>query len=266
MENQIPVADHRPRWHHLKTYSASEALVDEIEVGADPIVNEAVCQLKREVEIMRIVQAAKPVIDVLRTRRGLKVNLGCGADVRAGWMNIDLVLGAEPLRGGVALNFDLRRGLPLAEDSCILIYSSHFLEHLDYRHGVQLMRDCYRCLEVGGTFRLALPDFRKLFTSYVQGDNRLYEEFDQLVGPDFGENFELIRGLEPELRGRAMVDYVNYGVYQYGEHKMIYDEEKLRIVLESVGFRSIAATEFREDLDPGDPLRRNYSFYVEALK
>ena len=272
VEERIPPADHRLPWRRLKVHGAGDTLIEEINVGADPLLNDAIRRLQYELEITRIVQAAASALAALQAERELKVHLGCGPDIRSGWLNIDLIVGrearqrAENNAAGRFLNFDLRRGLPLADGSCEIIYSSHFFEHLEYRHGVALMRDCHRCLKPGATFRLALPDFRKVFASYVAGDNRENEAFDRLVGPEFGSNFELIRGLEPEIRGRAMVDYLNYAVYQYGEHKTIYDEQKLIILLERIGFRSVAATDFREDLDPSSELRRNSSFYVEATK
>jgi predicted SAM-dependent methyltransferase len=233
----------------------------------DPWVARAAEELERERAIARLSAAAEQAFADLREESGLKVNLGCGTDVREGWVNIDLFTdGPPPAPGARVVNFDLRRGLPLADGSCSVVYSSHFFEHLEYRDGVRLMRDCHRCLEPGGTFRTALPDLRQDFEAYVRADNRANEEFDELVGPDFGEDFELIRGLEPELRGRARVDYLNYSVYQYGEHRVIYDEEKLRLVLEHIGFRSVTESPFREGLDLDEPLRRKYSFYVEALR
>ncbi len=227
----------------------------------------AAAELEREVAIARLSEAAEPIFAELREERSLKVNLGCGPDVREGWVNVDLLLNGEPTTlDGRFVNFDLRRGLPLADGSCALIYSSHFFEHLEYRDGVALMRDCHRCLEPGGTFRAALPDLREDFAAYVRRDNRANEEFDALVGPEFGDDFELIRGLEPELRGHAMVDYLNYSIYQYGEHRVVYDEEKLRLALEHIGFRSVAEAPFQEGIDLDDALRRRYSFYIEATR
>jgi predicted SAM-dependent methyltransferase len=164
------------------------------------------------------------------------------------------------------IEFDLRRGLPLADNSCALIYSSHFLEHLEYRHGIALMRDCHRCLERAGLVRLALPDFRLDLQAYLSADRAYVADFDRIAGPDFGEGFELIRGMPPELRGRAMADYVNFFVYQYGEHKTIYDHENAQLMLEHVGFGSVRRSSHRDDFDGSDEILRKYSFYIEAVK
>jgi hypothetical protein len=74
----------------------------------------------------------------------------------------------------------------------------------------------------------------------------------------------VLPGLDPATT--TLVDHINYGVYQNGEHKFIYDEEKICLVLRSLGFGSVNITPYREGLDPPNELRQRYSFYVEAIK
>jgi SAM-dependent methyltransferase len=217
----------------------------------------AALNLLRELKYARVSSRARARFRELEGSKHLKVHLGCGRDIRAGWLNVDLGVrrvsaGLEP--GTMVIEYDLRRGLPLPRESCELIYSSHFLEHLDYERGVHLMGDCYRALQPGGRFRAALPDLRGLFRAYLEG-NELH--------------FDLLKPLlEPLLDPRwlTLVDYVNYGVYQFGEHKYIYDEVKLGAVLERVGFRHVRPAAFDARWDVDTPERRRYSFYVEALK
>jgi predicted SAM-dependent methyltransferase len=256
-------------WRRLQALDAQGELLDEVDVAADPFVGEAVRDLQREVAAARAARRAEAEFEQLRRERGLKLNLGCGRDVRAGWVNIDLTVTrgvGEAAPGTKVIEFDLRRGLPLAADSCALIYSSHFLEHLEYRHGLALMRESHRCLKRGGLLRLALPEFRLDLQAYLSGDRAYVAEFDRIAAPDFGEDFELIRGMPSELRGRAMADYVNFFVYQYGEHKTIYDHENVQAMLEHVGFRRVQRSSHREDLDGSDEILRKYSFYIEAVK
>lgn len=228
----------------------------------DNPVAAAFLNLLNEIRITLTARIAARRFRALRGKTGLKVHLGSGSDIRAGWINIDLVLGGmSPTPEGGAgqqpsfINHDLRRGLPLDEGTCEFIYSSHFFEHLECADGARLMRDCYRALRPGGVFRVALPDFVGLFRAYLEKD---YEYFDLVdisqVLPDVEEGTE------------SIVDHVNYGVYQYGEHKCIYDDEKLSRVLTKIGFKSVTASSYREGIDPDTPLRRRYSFYVEAAK
>lgn len=181
--------------------------------------------------------------------------MGCGPHLKSGWINIDLTDSPPHTNGATFINYDLRRGLPLEEGSAALIYSSHFFEHLEYSQGVRLMRDCYRALCPGGTFRISLPDFKTSFAAYLRGDATHFDLYDiHAVMPD----------LEPGTE--SIVDHINYAVYQYGEHKCIYDEEKMIALLRKVGFQLVAESSFQPEIDPDEPLRQRHSFYVEAVK
>jgi SAM-dependent methyltransferase len=224
-------------------------------------VREAVENLLDEIKIEQVVREAAPRFRALAGRKGLKLHLGAGDDIKSGWVNIDLALRHAPEVERSAhpdtafINYDLRRGLPLEDESCDYIYSSHFLEHLEYRHGLALMRECHRVLQPGGLFRAALPNFKGLFDAYLRRD----DEYLELVNLQ-----ELLPEVEPATL--TLVDHINYGVYQYGEHKCIYDEEKITLVLGHIGFSAVRITPYKEGVDPSDPLRRKYSFYVEADK
>jgi SAM-dependent methyltransferase len=216
--------------------------------------------LWKELKIARIVLASAPKFKALRGKRELRIQLGCGADIKQGWVNIDLkvkppVIDRDAASGTIFINHDLRRGLPLPGKTCAMIYSSHFFEHLGYDDAVALLRDCYRALQPGGVFRAALPDFRDAFKAYLRGDLDYFTILD---------TFKLV----PQLKSgtKTLADYVSYCVYQHGEHKWIMDEEKMIVLLRDIGFKSPTVSEFREDVDPGSELRRSGSFYVEAIK
>jgi predicted SAM-dependent methyltransferase len=221
----------------------------------------AVRELRTELRIAWLSHGSARQLQALSGRKGLRINLGCGNDIRPGWINIDLALMSAPAHGMPArldapfINHDLRQGLPLAYDSCDYIYSSHFFEHLEYHHGIKLMADCHRALSSSGVFRIALPDFRTLFDAYLRGDEGHFAPI---------EATRVLYSIAPEIR--TLVDYVNYAVYQYGEHKYIYDQEKLGAVLRWIGFRSVVESAFQAGVDLDTPLRRQYSFYLEAIK
>jgi predicted SAM-dependent methyltransferase len=221
----------------------------------------ALMNLWNEIKTARIVRSSAKSFDALRGKKNIKLHVGAGDDIKLGWVNIDLNLRVPPHidpakhPDTIFINYDLRRGLPLDDESCELIYSSHFFEHLEYAQGVRLMRDCYRALRPGGVFRISLPNFKGLFEAYLKGDGEYVDGVQ-------------IREVLPEVEAgtETLVDHINYGVYQYGEHKCVYDEEKLLLILQRIGYSSVAPSEFREGVDPASPLRRRYSFYVEAVK
>jgi hypothetical protein len=53
----------------------------------------------------------------------LRLNLGCGSDIRVGSINIDL------LSKEADLHLDLRESLPFRDDSVSVIYGEHCFEH-----------------------------------------------------------------------------------------------------------------------------------------
>jgi predicted SAM-dependent methyltransferase len=227
-----------------------------------PSIKKAFSNLLDEVRIARAVDAAAPKFAALRGSKRLLIHLGCGAQIKDGWINLDIhhgptlpVLPANCSAQTRFISHDLRLGtLPFSNDSCELIYSSHFFEHLEYEDGVRLMRDCHRVLQPGGTFRAALPHFEKLFRSYLDRDEKHFNLYNIL---------DVYPSRPPETI--TLCDHVNLGVYAFG-HKCIYDEEKICRLLRYLGFASVEITDFCEEIDPPSEIRRRYSFYVEARK
>lgn len=223
-----------------------------------PLVS-ATSGLAWELRVRWVSRRSEWLFREVATEPRLKLHLGCGDDVRPGWLNVDCDPFAKSALdpGGISgfINYDLRLGLPLRAETCDLIYSSHFFEHLHCRDGVRLMRDCYAALAPGGRFRIALPDLKSLIAAYLRGDQAYL---------DLLNVSELLPDVEPGTE--TTVDYLNYGLYQYGEHKCIYDEDKLRVILSRIGFNVVESSSYKPGLDPESELRRRYSFYVEARK
>lgn len=99
-------------------------------------------------------EAARPE----RTERGegglgaRRLNLGCGTDIRPGWVNLDRA--ALP---GVNVVHDLNAvPLPFRAGEFDHICAKDVLEHLDY---VPLLRDLHRILADGGTLEIQVPHF-----------------------------------------------------------------------------------------------------------
>lgn len=224
-------------------------------------VKAAARHLATEMKLARASRGSRKAFASLRGGTGLQVHLGCGPDVRTGWVNVDLFLGRPPSIDPVKqpdtllIVHDLRNGLPLDEGSCDIVYSSHFFEHLSFADGLKLMKDCHRALRPGGTFRIVLPDLRKCFDAYLRKDSEFFAPLDK---------HGLLSRFDPQCR--TLVDYVNYAVYQYGEHLAIYDEEKVAQTLKLLGYGSVSRSEHRPGIDPDAELRRRYSFYIEAIK
>lgn len=181
-----------------------------------------------------------------------KLHLGCGSDIREGWINIDI---SVPERENT-IQHDLSKGLPqfCYENPIRLIYSSHLFEHFLPETANSLFRECYKSLSPGGVFRISLPNFKALVRAYLDNDREYLATPANLAFAPHGN----------------LLEVVNYGLYQHVDldrgHKWMYDEDLLSLYLKDAGFTDIKSVEFNSLYDPSDPARKKYSFYMEAKK
>lgn len=175
---------------------------------------------------------------------GLKLNLGCGPNLKKGWINIDLNREAD-------LTLDLREGLPFADQCCAMVYSEHLLEHFDYPECARfLVQECYRVLERGGVFSVGVPDARWPLLEYAGVQRQGY--------------FERASELwHPEWCGTEM-EHLNYHFRQGGEHRFAYDFITLEKLLAGAGFVEITHRSFDAMLD--SQMRALGTLYVDARK
>lgn len=175
----------------------------------------------------------------------VKLNLGCGANTPAGWVNVDYALGARlrqmPLLGScigwlnrrfglfqlqwqpdIVLQ-DLTKPLQWQENSVDIIYSSHTLEHLDRHHGQRLMAECYRILKPGGILRIVVPDLRHFILQYQAGEFSADYFVERLGVLYLPSNNRIKTWLAP--------------FYQY-PHRCMYDADTLINSLSQQGFKA----------------------------
>jgi predicted SAM-dependent methyltransferase len=132
----------------------------------------------------------------------MKLNIGCGREVRPGWQNLD----ADPSILGVE-RFDCRESFPYAENSITAIYTSHLIEHLDPEEAESFARECYRVLQPQGVVRIVTPDFEVLAKEYLrnldqalQGDKEAEHRHEWLT-------IEIFDQFSRRRSGGRMLDY-----------------------------------------------------------
>ncbi|HXT19617.1 MAG TPA: methyltransferase domain-containing protein [Thermoanaerobaculia bacterium] len=112
-----------------------------------------------------------PIAAILERKR--RLHLGCGRDVRPGYLNVDRV----PLRG-VDVVLDLESPLPFADATFDEVFSSHVLEHVD--RFMELMAELHRISAPGARLRHFVPHL-SFFGSYTDPTHRRtfgYHSFD----------------------------------------------------------------------------------------
>lgn len=179
--------------------------------------------------------------------KDLLINLGCGPVPMKGWVNVDIARGPQ-----IDVVWDVRRGLPFADESCAVIFSEHVIEHLSKEDALKLLSECHRVLEPGGRLRLSTPDAARFLRSYA-GDG----EF--LRHPQFTQAVE------------TPLERVQQMMREGGQHLWVYDAPSLRLLLQRAGFSESVEQECGVSPHPrlqniDTPARAFESFYVEAVK
>ena len=189
----------------------------------------------------------------LKNKKGIKANLGCGPFGQDGWVNLDLF----PLRN-VTLRTDCRRTLPFSDASCKGIHVEHFFEHMSQDdESIIFLEECRRCLEVGGTLRIVVPDAELFVRAYLEEG---WSGFQRLAAV----------GDKPEDNFPTKMDALNHVFVQGYEHFGGYDFDSLCYALERAGFREVIRRSFQEGAFPDGCIdrdqHRRYSLYIEAIK
>jgi predicted SAM-dependent methyltransferase len=136
----------------------------------------------------------------------LKLHLGCWTRHIPGWINIDQT--KLPNVDCVTKVHDLHM---FEDNSCDVIYASHVLEYYDWQEAeAWVLPEWYRVLKPNGLLRISVPDISTISRLYQAG-----MKIDWFIGPMYGR---MLAG----------------DTYIY--HKCIYDDHKLKELLEKCGF------------------------------
>ena len=173
----------------------------------------------------------------------LKLNLGCGAKVLHGWVNVDYSYGARlakiPLIRDIIKQFrifnvewdkqifihDLTKPFPWKDNTVSVIYSSHTLEHMDRENGMNFLKECHRVLKPHGIIRIVVPDLAPIVERYV--NKTLPSEY-------FLEELYVLRGKPPRsFLKRLLWPYVGF------PHQCMYDAESLIRIMKVAGFLQV---------------------------
>jgi len=191
--------------------------------------------------------------------KNLKVNIGCRETGMPGWINVDICKCHS-----VNCVWDCRKKLPFENDSVSLIFTEHFLEHLDYYEEViNFLSECKRVLVDGGIIRIIVPDLEKYIRAYSH--EKSWDELSRIR--------PLIDGRIDHWCGRnynTKLELISEVYHQGYEHKSAYDFDTLHFVLDAAGFRSVIRQDFMKSVKPELLLdredRASESLYVEAVK
>jgi SAM-dependent methyltransferase len=185
-----------------------------------------------------------------------RVNLGCGPDAPAGWINVDgswnawfsnhgrirkvlELVGVIRKDLGARWNVrplvhDLTKPLPFEANSVSAIYGSHVLEHLYRTEAQALLQDCVRVLRPGGVIRMVVPDLHAMVAHYFESKNRSKYSNQATSPADFLNERLGFRNLARPQGNFVFKLYSNWK--DFHSHKYMYDSESLAGYMTIAGF------------------------------
>ncbi|MFJ3909549.1 class I SAM-dependent methyltransferase [Streptomyces vinaceus] len=225
---------------------------------ADPATSHGLARTLRatakEIELSRYHRASQKAFPSGRLdSTPKKVQVGGGAHRIDGFFNIDAVPPADLL-------WDVREGIPLQDDSVELLFSEHFLEHIDYPVSAkQYAHEAHRVLATGGRLITGVPDAAFVLGSYAADA----EQAEEMISRWYAK-----RNCRKDIN--TYLDLINY-VFRdqdddptYNPHYWAYDLEKLGQLFTEAGFATVEPWDF--DPRMANPKRQWASVYVVASK
>ena len=131
------------------------------------------------------------------------LNIGCGSHYHRDWTNIDLISDSFDV-----IPYDITIGLPFSENQFDAVYHSHVIEHLDSKHGIELIRECFRVLKPGGVARIVVPDLEKIAKLYLEKHDRAWQGDEQAQTDYDWMKLELLDQLVRNESGGQMGPYM----------------------------------------------------------
>lgn len=158
----------------------------------------------------------------------MKLHLGCGPNIKDGYINVDAFVDAPGVK-----KYDIF-DLPLEDNSVDEILAEHLIEHIKFKDEEKFWKECFRVLKKGGKLRVETPDMEWLCKVFVENVDD-FKSFYQVGAVDhyFGN------GKSVEHRWGILTTHF-FG-NQNGEgqfHYNGYTKQKLEKIMELIGFTS----------------------------
>ncbi|NPC54145.1 class I SAM-dependent methyltransferase [Caenimonas soli] len=170
----------------------------------------------------------------LETHEVRKLQIGAGPTALDGWLCTDI----DP-KSETTAYLDATKPFPFEEGTFDYIYSEHMIEHIPWREGLFMLRECRRVLKPGGVLRVATPDLKVLLDLYAGPHKPVEERYIHWITDTFLDGVKVYK---PSF-------VINNAFHNWG-HQFLYDAELLAMALREAGFTDIRQWPTGESDDP----------------
>lgn len=152
-----------------------------------------------------------------------KLQIGSGGNHIAGWLGTDIA----PVSDDITY-LDASKPFPMADATFDYVFCEHMIEHITWREGQRMLRECHRILKSGGVFRVATPDLAVIIGLYQNDRNALEEKYIRWITDRYLQDIAVYKA-----------SFVINNAFRNWGHQFLYDSELLEIALSQAGFLNI---------------------------
>ena len=87
----------------------------------------------------------------------MKLNLGCGKNLKEGYVGVDVIDYSDIFPKGKFVKADLFKEFPFDDNSIEEVYAAHFIEHIPQDRVIWFFNEVYRILIPSGIFEIHVP-------------------------------------------------------------------------------------------------------------
>jgi predicted SAM-dependent methyltransferase len=162
-----------------------------------------------------------------------KLQLGAGFTHLDGWLSTDI----DPKSDRV-MYLDATERFPFDSNTFDYVFTEHLIEHMSWRDGLHMLRECRRVLKPGGTVRIATPDLEVLLALYGHNRSPLQARYIKWM-------------TDRSLHGIAVykASFVINNAFRSWGHQFLYDAELMGLAMRQSGFTNIQRCAIGESVD-----------------
>jgi SAM-dependent methyltransferase len=139
-----------------------------------------------------------------------KLNIGSGRRAWIGWSLLDEISDLNIIN----TKFSENTKLNFQSDSQLIVYSSHFFEHIDTLTTNNLLCEIKRVLKHDGYLVIKIPNYDAVLESYFNGNYELISKFSFAGLPEGWHR----HGVDNSIENKLSMIFAGYFTRGYGDH------------------------------------------------